>query len=60
MTKEEILPKIVAKMEGNVRTSALAQGLSEEEAEATLVLNRKKVAEDADKLATFFVEAFAE
>lgn len=57
---DDVLPKIIAKMESNVIAGALAQGLSEEEANATLVLNRKKVTEDAEKLATFFKETFAE
>lgn len=57
---DDVLPKILAKMEANVKTSAAAQGLSEEEVEATWILNRKKVTEDAEKLAVFFKEAFAE
>lgn len=58
INENEILEKIIAKMESNVRNSAAAQGLNEEEVNATVVLNRKKIAEDAGKLAVFFKEAF--
>ena len=57
---DDVLPKILAKMEHNVRTSAAAQGLTEEEVNATWVLNRKKVNDDAEKLAVFFKETFGE
>lgn len=56
---DDVLPKIIAKMEANVKASAASNGLSEEEVEATWILNRKKVTEDAEKLAVFFKEAFA-
>lgn len=56
--KDDVLPKILAKMEINVKNGARAQGLTEEEVDATWILNRKKVTEDATKLATFFNEAF--
>lgn len=55
---DDVLPKILAKMEANVKAGAAAQGLSEEEVNATWVLNRKKVQEDGEKLAVFFKEAF--
>lgn len=55
---DEILPTILAKMESNVKVAAFSQGLTEEEVHATWILNRKKVQEDAEKLAVFFKEAF--
>lgn len=55
---EDVLPKVIAQMEKNVRSGAAAQGLTQEEIDATWVLNRKKVIEDAQKLATFIGEAF--
>lgn len=58
INENEILEKIIAKMQANVKTAAAAQGLSEEEVEATWILNRKKVTEDATKLEAFFKEAF--
>lgn len=54
---EEILPKILAKMENNVKAQAVAQGLTEEEVDATWILNRKKITADAEKLEKFFKEA---
>lgn len=57
---DDALVKIAAQMEKNIRSQAVAQNLSDEEVEATMVLNKKKIAEDAQKLANFFNEAFAE
>ena len=58
INENEILEKIITKMENNVRAQAFASGMSEEEVNATLVLNRKKVKEDAEKLEIFFKETF--
>lgn len=60
MNKEEMTAKIVAKMESNVKSQATANGLSEEEVEATWILNKKKVADDAIKLTDFYVSVFGE
>lgn len=58
INENEVLPKIIAKMELNIKNGAIAQGLSEEEVEATWILNRKKITADAEKLEKFFKEAF--
>jgi hypothetical protein len=59
INEEDVLPRIIAKMELNIKNGARAQGLSEEEVDATWILNRKKITTDAEKLATFFKEAFS-
>lgn len=57
MNKEELYPKILAKMEMNLRNQAAANNLDEEEINATWILNKKKVESDADRLTTFVIEA---
>lgn len=47
-TKENLLEKLIAQMTSNVITGLASQELSEEEVNATLVLNKKKIANDAN------------
>jgi hypothetical protein len=51
---DTILEKVVERMTLNIENNAKAQGLSEEEVAATLVLNKKKIAKDATQLTVFF------
>lgn len=56
---EDLIVKIAAKMEANLKAQARTQGLDEEEVQATFILNRKKIAEDAAKLEDFFKSMFS-
>ena len=47
-TKENLLEKLIAQMTNNVIAGLASQELSEEEVNATLVLNKKKIANDAN------------
>jgi hypothetical protein len=51
---DTILETVLAKITQNVENNSRAQGLSDEEIAATLVLNKKKLAADAQNLAVFF------
>jgi len=57
---DTVLEKIEAKMLTNLKNNGSEQGLSEEEINATIVLNKKKISIDAQNLANFFIEAISE
>lgn len=57
---DTILEKILEKVTGNISANARAQGLDEEEVAATIVLNKKKLALDAQNLAVFFTGLYVE
>lgn len=57
---DTILEKIKDKMLSNIEANARGQQLSEEEVAATLVLNKKKIAQDAQNLAVFFTALYVE
>jgi hypothetical protein len=57
---DTILEKVKNQMMLNVEKNAQAQGLSEEEVLATMVLNKKKIAQDAQGLAVFFTGIYVE
>lgn len=57
---DTILEVIEKKMTENIANNATAQGLSEEEVAATLVLNKKKIAQDAQNLAVFFTGLYVQ
>lgn len=50
---DTILEKITTKMLSNLAENAKAQGLTEEEVNATVVLNKKKITQDAQNIAVF-------
>ena len=50
--------KLADKMFQNIEANAKGQGLSEEEVQATLVLNKKKIANDANQIAIFVKSAY--
>lgn len=57
---DTILEKIKDKMLSNIEANARGQQLSEEEIAATVVLNKKKIAQDAQNLAVFFTALYVE
>jgi hypothetical protein len=57
---DTILEKVTNQMLANVETNARAQGLSDEEVAATLVLNKKKIANDAQGIAVFFTGIYVQ
>lgn len=57
---DTILEKVTTKMLSNVENGARAQGLSEEEVQATLILNKKKITQDAQNLAVFFTGLYVQ
>lgn len=57
---DTVLQIVTNKMLANVEASARAQGLSDEEVAATLVLNKKKIAQDAQNLAVFFTGLYVQ
>lgn len=57
---DTLLEKVTAKMLSNIESSARSQDMSEEEVLATVVLNKKKVANDAKQIATFFESIYIE
>lgn len=56
---DTMLQDIFNKMMENVANSAKSQGLDEEEVNATLVLNKKKVGQEASNIAGFLASVFA-
>ena len=57
---DTVLEIVRNKMTENVENGARAQGLSEEEVLATMVLNKKKIAQDAQQLAVFFTGLYVQ
>jgi hypothetical protein len=57
---DTVLEKIVTRVTENLEANVRASGLSEEEVAATIVLNKKKLATDAQNLAAFFVSLYVE
>lgn len=57
---DTLLEKVTAKMFSNIESNARSQDMSEEEVAATLVLNKKKVANDARQIAIFFESIYIE
>jgi hypothetical protein len=57
---DTVLEKVTNQMMANVEKNAQAQGLSEEEVLATMVLNKKKIANDAQNLAVFFTGIYVQ
>ena len=57
---DTVLADILAKLTENVANNSKGQGLSEEEVAATLVLNKKKLAQDAQNLAVFFTGIYVQ
>jgi hypothetical protein len=57
---DTILEKVLEKITKNVENNSRAQGMSEEEIAATLVLNKKKLAVDAQNLAVFFTGLYVQ
>lgn len=57
---DTVLQIVTDKMFANIETNARAQGLSEEEVAATLVLNKKKISQDAQNLAAFFTALYVQ
>jgi hypothetical protein len=57
---DTILETILAKITKNVEDNSRAQGLNDEEVAATLVLNKKKLATDAQNLAVFFTGLYVQ
>ena len=60
INEEEVLSKVLAQIKSNIGSTILAQGGTEEDVATTLNDNAERIAEDAEKLASFFKEAFAE
>ena len=59
-TKENLLEKLIAQMTNNVIAGLASQELSEEEVNATLVLNKKKIANDANVITELVFKSLAE
>ena len=59
-TKENLLEKLVAQMTNNVIAGLASQELSEEEVNATLVLNKKKIANDANVITELVFKSLSE
>ena len=57
---DTVLEKIVNRVTENLEANVRASGLSEEEVAATIILNKKKLAADAQNLAAFFVSLYVE
>ena len=57
---DTILEKVTNQMMLNVENNAKSQGLSEEEVAATMVLNKKKIAQDAQNIAVFFTGLYVQ
>ena len=57
---DTVLAKVTERMTLNITNNAKAQGLSEEEIAATVVLNKKKIAQDAQQLTVFFTGIYVE
>ena len=57
---DTVLEKVTNQMLLNVENNAKAQGLSEEEVAATVVLNKKKIAKDAQGITVFFTSLYVE
>lgn len=57
---DTVLEIVTNKMLANVETNARAQGLSDEEVAATIVLNKKKIAQEAQNLAVFFTGLYVQ
>jgi len=57
---DTILQKITDKMLSNIADNARGQGLTDEEVNATIVLNRKKVAQDAQNIAVFITGLYVQ
>lgn len=55
---DTVLQIVQDRMLKNLATNAKAQGLSDEEVDATVVLNKKKVLQDAQNLAVFFTSLY--
>lgn len=58
-TKENLLEKLIAQMTSNVIAGLASQELSEEEVNATLVLNKKKIANDANVITELVFKSLA-
>lgn len=59
-TQENLTEKLIAKMTQNVINGLEGKDLDQEEKDATLVLNKKKIANDANVIAGLVFAAFAE
>lgn len=57
---DTVLEKVTNKMLLNIENNTRAQGLSEEEVAATVVLNKKKIEKEAQTLAVFFTSIYVE
>ena len=57
---DTVLQIVTDKMIANIEANAKAQGLSDEEVAATVVLNKKKIAQDAQNLAVFFTGLYVQ
>lgn len=55
---DTVLQIVQDRMLENLATNAKAQGLSDEEVDATVVLNKKKIEKDAQNLAVFFTSLY--
>lgn len=59
-TQENLVEKLIVQMEKNVLKGLEDKDLNEEERQATLVLNKKKIANDANVIAGLVFTSFAE
>ena len=57
---DTVLQMITDKMLSNVAVNAKAQGLEEDEVAATVTLNKKKIAKEAQNLAVFFTGLYVQ
>jgi ribosome-binding factor A len=55
---DTVLQIVQDRMLENLAANAKAQGLSDEEVDATVVLNKKKIEKDAQNLAVFFTSLY--
>lgn len=57
---DTILEKVTNRMLSNVENGARSKGLTEEEVQATVVLNKKSIMQDAQNLAVFFTGLYVQ
>lgn len=59
-TQEVLAAKLIAQMTNNVVAGLTGKDIDQEEIDATLVLNKKKIANDANVIADLVFKSFAE
>ena len=58
--RDNLVEKLLAQMTNNVIAGLTGKDLDQEEIDATLVLNKKKIANDANVIADLVFKSFAE